>query len=176
MSGVLKALEDAAEDAVETLKSDVVDAINTAVDTVIENGLKSLGIYDLINRYGQILSGDYFQVPLSGVAKQDVQTILALIPGAWNGDTGPLLQQFKNMLVPNITFDASTLKQIVQNALDEALESMKDSALTEVVELLNKMVKALKALFDLDVFYEPDMNAFVSVATSSGNNPYQSFL
>lgn len=176
LSGVLDALEEAAEDAVETLKSDVVDAINTAVDTVIENGLKSLGIYDLINRYSQIVSGDYFQVPLSGVAKQDVQTILALIPGAWNGDTGPLLQQFKNMLVPNITFDASTLKQIIQNALDEALESMKDSALTEVVELLNKMVKALKALFDLDVFYEADMNAFVSVATSSGSNPYQSFL
>lgn len=176
LSGVLDALEAAAEEAVDKLKEDVVNTINDTVDTIVEEGLKSLGIYDLVNRYGQIASGDYFKVPLSDMAKEDLKTILSLIPAAWNGDTGVLLQQFKNMLVPQITFKANDLIEIVQEALDEALESLKDSALTEVVELLNKLVNALKALFDLDVFYEADMNAFVDIATSNGDNPYQTFL
>ena len=174
---VLDSLLDAAEATANQISQETVDTIKREAENCLNEALSSLGIGDLVDRYSSILSGTYFNIPLSQQAKDDLSSLISLVPAAWSdGESERIVEQLKDMFVPNITFNANQLIQILNGALTTAAKAIATNAITEALELLTKLINTLKKLFDLDVFYEADLNAFVNVASGSENNPYQTFL
>lgn len=174
---VLDSLVIASEQVMAELEEDTINTMKQAVDDIIDAGLESMGISDLVSRYNAIISGTYFSLPLSEQARNDLSTLLSLMPSVWNeGDADRILDELEEMFVPKISFRPSVLLENISLILAEAAESIATNAITEALELLTKLINTLKKLFDLDVFYEADLNAFVNVASGSDNNPYQTFL
>lgn len=177
LENVLDSLLDATEATANQISQETVNTIKREAENCLNDALSSLGIRGLVNRYSSILSGTYFNLPLSQQAKDDLSSLISLVPAAWSdGESERIVEQLKEMFVPNITFNAEQLKNIVKGALNAAANAIAENAITEALELLTKLINTLKKLFDLDVFYEADLNAFVSVASDSENNPYQTFL
>lgn len=177
LGGVLEAMEVVVAQTVQQLKQESIDIIKQEIDNFVTGATNSLGIGDLLNRYGAIMDGSYFKPPLSPETQSDLTSLLSLVPAAWSdGEAAQLVDKLREMFVPEITFRPAELIQLLSGALKKAGEALLDNSLEKALELLETLINTLKKLFDLDVFYEADLNAFVSIASGAENNPYQDFL
>lgn len=178
LEDVLGELEDIVDETMDAIKDDAINTAKNTVQQIIDTSLESIGLADAAARYNQIFYGDYFDLPLSDMARNDLIEILNCVPAVWNdGDYTRILQELKNKLVPDIKIDFRDLKGALGDVLDAAAKELKDGVGEKLVDLLTKLTNIVRNLFDLDVFYEPDMNAYVNIAYGPGERSgYQTFL
>lgn len=169
---VLNELEDAVDEATEELKSSVIQGVKDAAEDV-QNELVA---YFNISRYVDFDS--YFSLPLSETAKADLEEIMGLI---WNGSSlETVLQRLRDKFVPNLG-SFQEISNVFERAISEAKESLLNNLADKLAEVLTNLVTAIQNLFDLDVFYDGNLNAYLSDATVAtlsghGDNPYETFL
>lgn len=176
LTDVLEEMETLIEDTLSDIKDSTITTAKEAVDKIIDRVIETTGLSGYTTRYTEIVYGDYFELPLTETAKNDLVDLMKTIKSCVdsNGLDG-LKQYFKNKFIPDINLDVTAIKEAVTDTLKEALEKLGGDSADKVSELLTKLVNMVKKLFDLDVFWEEDLNAFVNI---SSDNPsgYQKFL
>lgn len=75
----------------------------------------------------------------------------------------------------NININVSNILDDVEVILENATSKLVDGVGDKLISLLTKLVNIVKKLFDLDLFYEADLNAYVNIGNAS-SSPYQSFM
>ena len=178
LSEVLDDLLKMAEETFEKIGDEAVQTLKSEVNAFLDAAFDSLGIGSMIDRYSSIASGSYFTLPLSDQAKSDLTKLISLMPSDGWSETAAsnILAELKEMFVPKITFKPDQLINELNKALENAAEKIATNSIKKALELIKKLINALKNIFDLDVFYEANLNAFVDVAEASSDNPYQTFL
>lgn len=176
LESVLEEMETLVEDTLSEITEDSITAAKDTVNEIIDSALESTGLTDVVNRYSEIVNGDYFALPLSDTAKQDITDLLKTVQSVYSSHSGDeLVNYFKDKFVPNININVSSIlsdvSRILQNATDELVDGVGD----KLISLLTKLVNIVKNLFDLDLFYEADLNAYVNIGNAS-SSPYQSFM
>lgn len=169
---VLGELEKAVDEAVDDLSKSVIEEVKSAANGVKEE----LVDYFNIGRY--VNYDTYFSLPLSDEAKGDLKDIMSLV---WNGSSKEtILQTLKDKFVPNLrnfTSIKNTINQAVEDAKDKLVKNLED----KLASILTNLVTAIRNLFDLDVFFNGDLNAYLSASAASTlagleDNPYNTFL
>ena len=173
---VLEEMETLVENTLSDITEDSVTAAKNTVDEIIDTALESTGLKDVVSRYSEIVNGDYFALPLSDTAKQDITDLLKTVQTVYSSHSSDeLVNFFKAKFVPNININVSSIlsdvSRILQNATDELVDGVGDN----LISLLTKLVNIVKGLFDLDLFYEADLNAYVNIGNAS-SSPYQAFM
>lgn len=166
-----------AEDALADIKEDTINTAKGVVDNVISEIVNSSGLAEITTRYSEIVDGEYFSLPLTDTAKEDLTDLLKVAGEVYSTqDANQLAEYFKGKFVPKITnINVDTILELVKQAYTRASQSLSDSVTNRVIDLLTNLVNIVKGLFDLDLFYEADMNAFVNTGGAS-DSPYQDFL
>lgn len=173
---VLDSMEELVEDTVADITDDVVNAVKSTANQIVNTALESTGLAGITTRYYEIVNGDYFSLPLSDTAKGDLVDLLQTVKTVYDSKSASgLLDYFKSKFVPNFNFDAGQLLTDIKAVVSEATEALTDGVGDKLISLLTKLVNIVKGLFDLDLFYEPDMNAYVNIGNASAS-PYQSFM
>lgn len=176
LTGVLEEMQKLVDETLADLKDTTIDTAKETVDAIIDQVVATTGLAGYTTRYSEIVYGEYFKLPLSATAKQDLVDLLKAIKSCVDSKgLDGMTQFFKDKFVPSLNFNVTEITKAVSNTLKEALKKLGDKATEKVGTLLTKLVNIVKGLFDLDVFWEEDMNAFVNIST---NNPsgYQKFL
>ncbi|MCD7860271.1 MAG: DUF5702 domain-containing protein, partial [Firmicutes bacterium] len=78
-------------------------------------------------------------------------------------------------LQPNININLSDILSSVSRILQDATEQLVDGVGDQLIQLLTDLVNVVNGLFDLDLFWEPDLDAYVDFE-SEYTSPYQAFL
>lgn len=167
-----------AEDALADIKEDTINTAKGAVDDVITGIVNSSGLAEITTRYNEIVNGEYFALPLTDTAKADLTELLKTAGEVYSTQNAEQLEEyFKGKFVPNISniINIDNILELVKQAYTRASQSLSDSVTNKVIDLLTDLVNIVKGLFDLDLFYEADMNAFVNTGGAS-DSPYQDFL
>lgn len=173
---VLKDMEGLIEDTLSDITDETVNIAKDTVNEIIDNALESTGLKDVVGRYSSIVNGDYFALPLSETAKQDIVDLLKTVKTVYSSNSpDALTDYFKDKFVPRINIDASNIKEDVVSSLENATNKLVDGVGDKLISLLTKLVNIVKNLFDLDLFYEADLNAYVNIGNAS-SSPYQSFM
>lgn len=176
LESVLEEMETLVEDTLSDITEDSINTAKSTVDEIINSALESTGLTDVVNRYSAIVNGDYFALPLSDTAKQDITDLLKTVQTVYSSHSGDeLVNFFKTKFVPNININVSSILSDVSRILQNATEELVDGVGDNLISLLTKLVNIVKGLFDLDLFYEADLNAYVNIGNAS-SSPYQSFL
>ncbi len=177
LDDVLEDMEEAIDEAVSQLKSDTIETAKSALNEIINESLKSAGLKDISTRYNEIVKGSYFNLPLTDTAKEDIKELLQTVKEVYSShDAEGMLTFFKNKFVPNLkNIDVGQLKNIVKTVVDNAEATMKDKATDGLLTLLTKLVNIIKNLFNLQLFFDPSLNAFVTIEEPAGS-PYSDFL
>jgi cell division septum initiation protein DivIVA len=177
---VLNEMTELIEDTLSEIKD---ETINTAKDTlkkIANEGLESIGLSGVVTRYSEIVNGSYFNTPLSDTAKQDLIDLLKTVREVCT-DQDPdnlasgLTAFFKKKLVPDINIDIVDILDRVSGVVSDATKILSKKVDDSLFSLLSKLVNIVQNLFDLDVFYEENLNATVSISNNP-NSPYQPFL
>lgn len=206
-----KAAQDAKAKTVGSEKADestkqVADPLETIVDAVdssIEKALQKFqekSVDDLLEGVRLFMSNldmtfytnshqDIFAVyPVPQEAKDMIDKFLEIAPDTWTGtDEQDIRQKIKAQIIG--TFDVQIISKFLldiqsdfQGTVDKAQSSFTDSIQSSLTDLLNGLIGAVQGLFNLDGFYNPEMNAFLSdsVMANIGNNnqpnPFQTIL
>lgn len=176
LEDVLDEMVELVEDTVSDLTTDVVDTAKETVNNIIDTALESAGLAGIVERYSEIVNGDYFALPLTDTAKQDITDLLKTVQTVYSShDSDALVDYFKGKFVPNINIDIDLILSDVSGVLQDATSALVDGVGDKLISLLTKLVNIVKGLFDLDLFYEADLNAYVNIG-SAGSSPYQSFM
>lgn len=180
LSDVLDELTDLVDGALSDIKDDTINAAKDALNEIIDTAIEEVGLAGFTDRYASIVSGDYFSLPLSDVAKQDLTDLLKTVGELYSAQdpdniASGLLNFFKSKFVPSININVGTLLSRIEGVIENATDALQDQATNRVISLLTDLVNILKKLFDLDLFYEADLNAYVNIGSAS-SSPYQSFL
>lgn len=185
LQDVLDALSELVEGTLSDLKDGTTGAISEAINTIINASLEEIGLdKEKISRYEAVIAGDYFKMPLSDLAKADLIDLLKTVQKLYNEnkDAGDfktaLINYFKELLVPDLRIgdtSVAALSDIIKQAYDDASEKIKASLAEGLIKFINKLIEIVKGLFDLEVFSNPDLNAFVNSKAVAGS-PYQDFL
>lgn len=171
---VLEGMVTLVEDTLDDIKTTALDTAKSTLDSIKNELIESTGLAGLTTRYSAIVNGDYFKLPLSDVAKEDIKDLIQVAQEMYSTKSGDALKSFlKSKFTPSLNF--SDLKGQIQGILDSAKQALVDEAGEKVSGLLSKLVNIVKALLDLNVFYNEDLNAFVTAGSSSGSG-YQPFL
>lgn len=172
----VRTLDDVLDDMVTLVDETLVDIKTTTIDTakatlnnIINTTLEDTGL-SALTRY----NSNYFKLPLSDNAKTDVVELLKVVQDVYSTRSGDAIKDYlKGKFKPNLNF--SSLANTVQNIINEASKSLVYNVTDKVSETLKKLVNAVKSLFDLEIFYDPDLNAFVNTG-GRDDSGYQSFL
>lgn len=169
MEGLVKgALADLTDGAIQAGK----DAVLEITDTVLED----TGLKDVVERYQQIVNGTYFSTPLSERAKADLIAFLqSVYTMCQTHSPDAMAAYFKDILIPDLQFNPNRLAQEISRILSSATDKLVNDSTKRVAQLLNDLVKVAKGLFDMDLFYDADLDAFVNAA-GEGSSGYQAFL
>lgn len=177
LDAILKEFEDAIDDAAESLKEETIQNVKDVLSDLKDELINEFNLERLIN------VSDYFEVPLSDRAKEDLDVIIELLPEAWETNSyDTILSTLKDMFVPNIDLtDLSSVTGVLERAISNAESSLKSKVGDSLSKILTTLVNALRNIFKLDIFYNPDMNAMLSDACTEGliqdaNNPYADLL
>lgn len=176
LTSVLGEMVTLAEDTLSSIKEDTINIGKSAIDEIISGIVDSSGLAEIATRYNEIVNGEYFSMPLSDTAKEDLTDLLKTVGEIYSThDSDKLEEYFKSKFVLQPNINVESILDSVESAYKKASESISDSVTNKVIELLTNLVNIVKGLFDLDLFYEPDMNAFVNTGGAS-DSPYQDFL
>lgn len=179
LKDVLEKMTSLVEDALTDMKQETINTAKDAVNNIIDNAIESTGLAGFTDRYAEIISGNYFSLPLSDTAQQDLIDLLKYAGKLYaaqdpNNIASGLLSFLKSKLVPNLHINVDLILDTIEITLQAALNTLKKGG-EKVASLLTELVKIVKELFDLDLFYKSDLNAFVDIGDES-KNPYKDFL
>lgn len=179
LEDVLDEMEKLVEGTISDLTDDVVNTAKSTVDTIIDTTIESIGLAGVIDRYTEIVNGDYFSLPLTDTAKQDIVDLLKTVQTVYSSNSGDaLVSYFKEKLLPDINSIETivlNLKSEIPDIISQATDKLTEGAQDKVVSLLTDLINIVNGLFDLDVFYDKDLNAYLATGVDS-SSPYQSFL
>lgn len=180
LGDVLNKIEGLINGALSDIKDEAINTAKTALDKIINDTLKSTGLAGFTDRYADIVTGDYFSLPLSDMAKSDLTELLEIVKEAYDSQNpdnirNGLINWCKDKFVPDIHIDINGMINNVKSVTEEAGNVLKSTVTDRVISLLTDLVNVVKKLFDLDVFYEPDFNAYVDIGNAA-SSPYNSFL
>lgn len=176
LEDVLKEMEDLVKDTLSGITDDSIKLAKDTLNNIIKTSLETTGLKGVVDRYSEIVYGNYFKLPLSDTAKEDIIDLLKTVQDVYSSHSGDkLVDYFKDKFVPNININAEEISKKVSEVLSKATEELVDGVGDKLISLLTDLVNIVKKLFDLDLFYEADFNAYVNIGNAS-SSPYQSFL
>ncbi len=171
---VLDEIGKAIDAATNKLKESTINSLKEAANSLVGD-LKSklgLGVMDRWNLK------EYYSVPLSDAAQADLEKLLSKMPSTWNDTSSynQVIETIKEMFIPdvfnmNVSDIITTITRCVKQAKDRFVSNVKES----VGKILTDLVNTINGLFDLDLFYDGRLNAFLSEAEEA-DNPYASML
>lgn len=178
---ILKEMVDIVESTIEDIQNSLIETANEMLNEIVQTTLEETGLAGLITRYSEIVNGEYFGEEMSETAKQDIIDFLQIVHEVYTdaSDSSDIFTAIKNFLLekfyPNMGFDVNELYAEVGNIITKATDALKKKAGDSLWTMLSKLLNIVKSMFDLDVFYDPELNAFVDI-TSDQSGGYQSFL
>ena len=179
LEDVLGKMEKLVEGTISDLTDDIVDTAKSTVDTIIDTTIESIGLTGVIDRYTEIVNGDYFSLPLTDTAKQDIVDLLKTVQTVYSSHSGDaLIDYFKDKLIPDINSIETIVTQLegeIPVIIDQATKCLKDAAKDSIISLITDLINIVNGLFGLEIFYDEDLNAVVDSGTDS-SSPYQSFV
>lgn len=180
LGDVLDKMEGLIAGALSDIKDETINTAKTALDKIINETLKSTGLVGFTDRYADIVTGNYFSLPLSDMAKADLTDLLKKVKEAYDSQNpddiyNGLLNWCKEKFVPNIHIDINEIANKINSVTEDAGKVLKDAVTDRVISLLTDLVNVVKKLFDLDVFYEADFNSYVNIGNAA-SSPYNNFL
>lgn len=179
---ILDEMTSLVDDTISDLKDTTIDSAKQMMDDIIDAAMEETGLAGLTTRYSEIVNGEYFDLPLTDTAKEDIVDLLKVVytiyKDAENSGSDiydAIYAYLKKKFVPNLNFSVESLLAKVQGIVDDAEDALLEKAEGSLWTLLSKLVNIVKGMFDLDVFYDGDLNAFVNCATPTTGG-YQAFL
>ena len=176
LEDVLVEMEELVDDALSDLTDNAIQAGKDTVNEIIDTALEDMGLKDVVDRYQQIADGSYFSSPMTDMAKQDLTEFLQSVHTVCQSHSADaMVNYFKSLLIPDIDINPGRLSSEIQAILSQATGELINDSMERVGELLSDLVKLVRDLFDLNLFYDERLDAFVNAA---GDNPsgYQDFL
>lgn len=174
LESVLDGMVDMVDETLDNIKETTLDTAKSTLDTIKNKLIEQTGLAGLTTRYNSIVNGDYFKLPLSDVAKKDIESLLKIVQEMCSTKSGDeLTTLLKSKFKLNLDF--SELKDDISGIISAAKKALVDQVKEEISGLLTKLVNTVKSLFDLNVFYNEDLNAFVSLGGNERSG-YQDFL
>lgn len=173
---VLSAVEELLNTSLSTIKDETIETAKAALDDIKTITIGDTGIQDVVDQYNHIKNGDYFG---SEDADEDLQLLLETVYDVCtdNADLSALETYFKDLFVPSINLNINSIIRDVGTVLEKALEKVGDGVGEELVSLLSRLVNLMKSLFGLNLFFDPELNAFVDVGVAGGvSSGYTDFL
>ncbi len=179
LESILQEMEKLAEDELNDFKNEAIAVAKNTLDSIINQSLEEAGLANIV----EIVNGDYFSKPLSDTAKADIQELLETVSEVYsrymnNGtlDETGLLKYFKEKFVPDLgSITEIDFVTIIDGAISAAESALKNKLKEGVLNFITNLTNLVKNLFDLDLFWETDMNACVNIQRSY-DSPYQTFL
>lgn len=176
LQNVLDEMVSLVDGALADLTVGAIQAGKDAVQEIIDAVLEDTGLKDVVSRYQQIANGTYFSTPMSQLAKEDLTAFLqSVYTMCQTHSPDAMAAYFKSILTPDLQFDPEQLAEKISEILSQAMGDLINESTNRVAQLLEDLVKLVKGLFDLNTFYDPDLDSFVNTAGAS-SSPYQSFL
>lgn len=187
---VVNTINDALKEAKGQLSESVRDAFKESVSDLQDNLVEGLGL-DFVNYHVATQKNkEYFTFPLSEDRLDRLKTFIDNIPEVWGDKSSDDIKSLVKNNIPKIlsTNVIKTVKSTINSAVTSAKKKFTDNVGDSVGKLLTDLVDTVKGLFDLDVFYDGSLNAFLSdetVATllsdtggkgADQTNPYVSLL
>lgn len=172
MELIIDAMQTVVNNMANDFKQEMVDEIKSKASALVAD-LTS----DFYDSYGSL-----FTTPLRDGVKDLIDDFLAMIPDTW--DDASQIQLREDIRTAYITqtlnvLDFGVMVGTLQGQLDSAMVNAKESiegSFNETMStLFTDLVKAIENLFNLDLFYNSDLNAFLSddvanqLVSSSGN-------
>jgi len=182
MEVLVNAIDDAIEKAVEKFADNTFDDILASFGTFMSN-------LDIRFKSGSqsIFISDPTTGLLSQKAKDLIDIFLEISPATWTEEGIPQIRQSINTRIFAGDLEVGLINDIITEISEDLIGSVDDAedglttALTEsFTELLSGLIKSIENLFNLDGFYNPDLNAFLSdevmAMTGAVDNPFQKIL
>ncbi len=160
---VLEAFETAIDEAYTEIETGLVSTIQGTVDGLKEN-LKNKIIDDF--NLGAIIDSITITtvdgqtvVSVTDDGKQKIRDLLDMIA---DGDYSSAKSTIEGYIPTFENFNLDYLKGLIQGAIDDAEEALKQGASDAFSGGFTQLINALKGIFDMDVFYEREMCAYIS--------------
>lgn len=176
LEDVLDEMVGLVDETLSDLNDQAIQAGKDAVLKILGAALEEVGLKNVESRYQQIVSGIYFTTPMGSWAKADLTAFLKNVYTLHQA-AGPdaLAAYVDSILSIDLQFDPEQLAQRVGDVLVQATDKLLNESTKRVGQLLTDLVNVVRGLFNLDTFYDPDLDSFVNVAAGSANG-YQNFL
>lgn len=176
LADVVKEMEKIVDSCIKKLKDGSLETVKKAAQEIVDTSLKSLGLGDAPARYNLILKGKYFGDPPSDMAKQDFKDLISCLPDVWDEKSADsVLELLKEKFAPKINFPFSSIISNIARIVEETKNTLVNDAQESVFDSIIKLVNIVRKLFELNVFYDGELNALTNISqtTTSG---YQDFL
>ena len=160
---LLTSVGEAIDEAADELKTSTINSLKEAAEGFADDLVEGLGL-DVTKRWNL---SEYYALPLSDAAKGDLKDILSEIPAVWqDGSYDGIIQTLKSKYVPSVLYmDLASIKGVIQNTIDRAKNDFCNDVKDSVGSVLTNLVNTITGLFDLDVFYDGSLNAYLDEAT-----------
>lgn len=169
LDDVLKDMTGLVENTLSDIKQTTLDSAKQTLDDIVNTTLETTGL-SALSRY----NSSYFSLPLSDSAKEDIVDLLKVAKDMYSTRTGDSLKDFlASRFIPDLNF--RNLKNAVTDVITSAENALVKKVTEKISKTLKDLVKVAKGLFDLDVFFDSDLNAFVDIADVEDSG-YQEFL
>lgn len=176
LEDVLDEMEELVEDTLSDLTDGAIQAGKDAVNEIIDTVLEDTGLKDVVDRYQQIVDGSYFSSPMGDLAKQDLSEFLQSVYTVCQSHSeDALVDYFKSLLIPDIDINPGRLSEEIADILSNATGELINDGMERVAQLVDDLVKVVRELFNLNLFYDGRLDAFVNAAGDDSNG-YQPFL
>lgn len=177
IDAVGSAINETGEEFIDDIKTTFTEAVNDLKDTLKEK----LG--EIVDETKGSIS-DYFTGDLSSYAQTDLNTIVGLVRNlysAYQEDNVNGIENYIKGLIPDCFFDndLSKLRDILNSAIEKAGKTLEDNITEKADNLIGDLIDAIGKLFNLDVFYNKDLNTYLSddvILENEQNNPYITLL
>ena len=171
---IVDAIKNSFADICKAYTSDKMEKVRACYNLIATSFNDELGIAGVFNT-DNYTKDDEGKLPDDVV--QSLRKLFKFLPvDKWEGD------------VPQVTLDKiksqytfSAIKELLKinnapfkNAVDKAVESFESNLEGKLKTLLKNLVKMVKGLFDLEVFFDPDLRATVSM--KDGDSPYAAMV
>lgn len=168
---IIQELETALDDTINTFKDDMVSAVKNSLNELRDNLKKDfpstkVSDWELnidAERIAEILY-DFFQT----------------------NNASELVNRLADSLLPEnvkeMFSSVTSIKDALGGAISAAENKLKEEAQKALKNALSSLVKAIKGLFDLDVFYNDEMTEYLNdtinslLLSENNKNPYATFL
>lgn len=175
---VVSEMELLIDECLNDIKEGSLNIAKDEIESVYQEILDSSGLGPIINRYSQIINGQYFDsIPLDENEKED---LMGLLEVAWavyaEEGEGGIGEYLEGLFIPDFSsIDIDYILSLINDAIQRALDSIATEELEKATDLFDKLVDLLKQLFNMQLFFDASLNSFVDVGERQ-DNPYSNFL